>query len=70
MSPAAMSRHTAATAKSLSLAARKASVAKIAKGAPSKARAGIALIDFRELTPREKAMAEKLGRARRGARAA
>lgn len=55
-----MTRQTASTAKPLSLAERKASVARIAKTAPAKARAGIKLIDFREPTARERAFAETL----------
>jgi hypothetical protein len=55
-----MQRQTATTAQPLSLAARKASVASIAQTATGKAKAGIALIDFREPTAREKALAETL----------
>lgn len=55
-----MQRATAKTAKPLSLAERKASVAKIAAGAPAKVREGIKLIDFREPTPKERAYAETL----------
>ena len=61
-----MPRQTAAAiaAKPLSLAARKASVAKIAQRAPARVRAGIKLIDFREPTARERKIGEVLGRER------
>jgi hypothetical protein len=65
-----MPRQTATTAKPLPLAARKASIAKMVENAPAKVRAGIARIDVRDLTPREKEAAEKLARVRRGAGAA
>lgn len=55
-----MPRRTAQTAKPLSLAERKASVAKIAATAPAKVRKGIKLIDFREPTAEERAFAETL----------
>ena len=57
-----MPRPTATTAKPLSLAERKALVAKLAKDAPPKARDGLAMIDFRELTPREKEIGKRLAR--------
>ena len=62
-----MPSQTAMTAKPLSLAERKASVARIAATAPAKVRAGIALIDFREPTARERAFAETLVPAARRA---
>jgi hypothetical protein len=65
-----MPRQTATTAKPLSVAERKALVAKLAKDAPPKVRAGLAMIDFRELTPREREIGERLARKRRGQRAA
>ncbi|HEY3901141.1 MAG TPA: hypothetical protein VGM54_21195 [Chthoniobacter sp.] len=65
-----MPRQTAMTAKPLSLAERKALVAKLAKDAPAKVRAGLAMIDFRELTPGEKEIGERLARERRGRRVA
>lgn len=55
-----MPRLTATSAKRLSVAERKARVAEIAKAATGQAKRGIELIDFRELTPRERALAEKL----------
>lgn len=55
-----MPRDTATTAKPLSLAERKASVARIAATAPAKVRAGIALIDFREPTAAVRAAAKQL----------
>jgi hypothetical protein len=55
-----MQRPTAQTAKALPLAERKARVAAVAKIATGKAKAGIALIDFREPTAAELAMGEKL----------
>lgn len=50
----------AMTAKPLSLAQRRSSVAKIATTAPARVRVGIALIDFREPTAEERAFAETL----------
>lgn len=58
---------TATTAKPLSLAERKASVARIAKTAPAKVRAGIKLIDFREPTARERSFGLSLEDAARRA---
>ena len=63
-----MRRQTATTAKPLSLAECKERLARIvAKGEISAERA--ALIDFRELTERERAHAETLGPLARRARA-
>jgi hypothetical protein len=55
-----MNRQTATTTKPLSVAARKALVAEVAKTAKGKVRAGLKLIDFRPPTARERAFAESL----------
>jgi len=55
-----MRRENAQTAKPLSLAERKASVAAIAAKAAGKAKTGMELIDFREPSEKERAIAEKL----------
>ena len=53
-------RETSTTAKPLSVAERKALVAEVAKTATGKARKGMAMIDFRDPNPRERAFAETL----------
>ena len=55
-----MPRQNAMQTKPLSIAERKALVAKVAKTATGKALKGMALIDFREPTARERAYAETL----------
>jgi hypothetical protein len=54
-------RETAETAKPLSIDERRALVAELSKTASPKLKRGLAMIDFRELTPKEKAWAEKVG---------
>jgi hypothetical protein len=57
-------RQTAENTKPLSVAERKALIAKVAKSASPKAKKGLAMIDFRDPTPKERAIAESLeGRA-------
>jgi hypothetical protein len=55
-----MRRQTASTAKPLPLAERKASVARLARTATGKAKAGMKLIDYRPPTARERAFADTL----------
>jgi hypothetical protein len=54
-------RQTAANAKPLSMEKRRALVEEVAKTANPKVKRGLALVDFREPTPKEKAWAEKVG---------
>jgi hypothetical protein len=63
----AVPRRTAKTTKPLSVAARKALVANVAKTAPAKTRAGLKRIDFRPPTPQERAVADSLAPAARRA---
>jgi len=58
-------REISTTAKPLSVAERKALVAEVAKTATGKAKRGMAMIDFRDPAPGERAFAETL--AGRGA---
>ena len=53
-------RQTAEKAKPLSVAERKALVAEVAKTASPKAKRGLAMIDFRDPTPEERALGESL----------
>ena len=56
----ALTRRTAQTTKPLAVAARKTLVAKVAKTATAKVRAGLKLIDFRAPTAHERAAADAL----------
>jgi hypothetical protein len=53
-------RHAAATGKPLSLEERRAFIAELAKTASPKVKKGLAMIDLREPTPAERAVAESL----------
>ena len=54
-------RQTAENAKPLSMNERRRLVAELSKTASPKVKKGLAMIDFRELTPKEKAWAKKVG---------
>jgi hypothetical protein len=57
-------RQTAENTKPLSVAERKALVADVAKTATPKVKRGLAMVDFREPSPKERAIADSLdGRA-------
>jgi len=62
-------RQTAENTKPLSTAERKALVAEMAKTASPRARRGLAMIDFREPTPKERAIGDSLVESARRARA-
>ena len=53
-------RQTAENTKPLSVEERKALVAEVAKTASPKVKRGLAMIDFRDPTPEERAIAESL----------
>jgi hypothetical protein len=58
-------RHTPASPKALPVSARKAAAEKAMQTASPKAKAGIARIDYRELTVAEKKIGERLAKTRR-----